>query len=197
MRVAHAETAAAGGLAAFYDVHRPELLRFLTARCGDASEAEDTLQELWLKLHAIPAGPIANGRGYLFRMANNLVMDRRRARLRAMARDRAWLGSDAPPEARPDPAIAADQEIAEEQERAILRKAITALPPGAQRALRLYRFDGLDQGAIAQVMGISRSGVEKHLALAMRHLRTALADCGLFDAAASYDGDRPDQGAGR
>jgi RNA polymerase sigma-70 factor (ECF subfamily) len=57
-----------------------------------------------------------------------------------------------------------------------------ALPEGARRALLLYRFDGLGQAEIAKVMGISRSGVEKHLAVAMRHLRQRLADCGFFDA---------------
>ena len=36
-------------------------------------------------------------------------------------------------------------------------------------------------------MGISRSGVEKHLALAMKHLRQSLKDCGFFGAAASLD----------
>ncbi|WP_293841182.1 sigma factor-like helix-turn-helix DNA-binding protein [Sphingopyxis sp.] len=50
--------------------------------------------------------------------------------------------------------------------------------------MRLHRFDGHGQAEVAAIMGISRSGVEKHLALAMKHLRDALADCGFFDAAA-------------
>ena len=45
-----------GGLEGLLDTHRAELLRFLAARCGDASEAEDLFQELWLKVRA--ASPV-------------------------------------------------------------------------------------------------------------------------------------------
>jgi len=168
---------------------RAELLRFLTARCGSQDEAEDLLQELWIKASGQPAGPIANGRAYLYRMANNLVLDQLRSRHRAMARDREWLASDGggmiDPEDRPDPSEPADEAIGRRQEADILENAISALPDGAQRALRLYRLEGIPQGEIAKIMGISRSGVEKHLAVAMKHLRNSLADCGLFESVAS------------
>lgn len=149
------------------------------------------LQDLWLKIESLPpSGPVANPRAYLFRMANNLVLDRVRGRQRAMRRDHAWIeaehGSEgASPEERSDPAEPADVTIARRQEAEILARAIDDLPDGAARALRLYRFDGLGQAEIASVMGISRSGVEKHLALAMKKLRMALLDCGLFAGAAS------------
>ena len=177
------------GLVALFEQHRGELARFLAARCGDPHQAEDLMQELWIKLAGATPGPIANGRAYLFRMANNLMLDTLRARRRAMARDHGWLrndaGGDMPPEVRPDPAPSAVDSIIAGQERAVLHRAIADLPPGAARALRLHRFDGLGQGEVAREMGISRSGVEKHLATAMRHLRSALANCGFFEAAAS------------
>ena len=175
-------------------LHRAELLRFLFARCGDRDEAQDLIQELWIKAERATSGPIANGRAYLFRMANNLVLDRRRAQHRAMARDRNWLregpGDEGDVLHRPDPAEPADEALVREQERAVIEQAIAKLPPGAQRALRLHRIDGYPQGEVAAIMGISRSGVEKHLALAMRHLRDALKDCGYFAGAASH----PQQG---
>ncbi|WP_235829398.1 RNA polymerase sigma factor [Croceicoccus estronivorus] len=174
-----------------FESHRGELLRFLTARCGDREEAEDLLQELWIKASGQPADPIANGRAYLFRMANNLVLDQRRARQRAMARDHNWLEAEGQmadvPEKRPDPALPADETIVKQQEAELVRQAIAALPPGAQKALRLHRLEGLGQAEVAQVMGISRSGVEKHLAVAMKHLRNALADCGLIAPVASKE----------
>lgn len=180
---------AEAGLAALLDAHRAELLRFLVARSGDPGEAEDLLQELWLKASLTRAGPVANGRAYLFRMANNLVLDRARERQRAMRRDREWLERDeaVPPavEALADPAPAADAGLIEAEEADMLHQAIMSLPHGARRALVLYRFEGLGQAEIARVMQISRSGVEKHLAVAMRHLRQKLADCGFFAAAPS------------
>jgi len=179
------------GLAAILAAERRTLLRFLTARCGDGAEAEDLLQELWLKIAIAPAGPIANGRAYLFRMANNLALDRARARRRAMRRDRAWIDRDEPAETsielRHDHAPDAEDALIAAQEADIVRRAVDALPHGARRALLLYRFEGHGQAEIAQIMGISRSGVEKHLALAMKHLRQSLKDCGFFGAAASLD----------
>lgn len=177
------------GLASLLQAQRGELLRFLSARCGDAVEAEDLLQELWLKAATVPSGPIANGRAYLFRMANNLVLDRVRTKRRAMRRDRAWLDREAPAagtvDDHPDPAPDAEAELIEAEEAELVRRAVESLPEGARRALLLYRFEEYRQSDIARLMGISRSGVEKHLALAMKHLRRSLADCGFFDAATS------------
>lgn len=187
---------AGAGLARLLEQHRAELTRFLAARCGSQEEAEDLVQELWLKAAATPSGPIANGRSYLFRMANNLVLDQARGRMRSMRRDHVWLenegGGAIAPEERADGTEPVDDAIARRQEAAALREAIETLPQGAQRALRLYRFEGLGQSEIAEIMGISRSGVEKHLALAMRRLRDALADCGSFSRPAS-DHERPDR----
>lgn len=188
---------AAGGLAGLFSLHRAELRRFLNARCGNADEAEDLLQDLWIKASAQPSGPIANGRAYLFRMASNLILDARRAQQRAMARDRKWSDVDgdgsALPEDRPDPTLPADEALAQAQEARLVRQAIATLPPGAQRALRLHRIDGLPQAQVAEIMGISRSGVEKHLAVAMKHLRNALLDCGLIGPATSK-GQKPSRG---
>ena len=191
----------ADGLSGLFNVHRSELLRFLTARTGTREDAEDLLQELWIKAFSQPTGPIANGRAYLFRMANNLVLDQLRARRRSMARDRSWLQADGeeavPQELRVDPAMSADEALSRQQEADLLRKAIEGLPAGAQRALRLYRLEGHDQAHVAQIMGISRSGVEKHLAVAMKHLRNVLANCGWFDPVASQEQQSPRGGEPR
>ncbi len=135
------EAVATSGLSGLFDVHRPELLRFLGARCGDPVEAEDLLQELWLKLVDLERGPIANGRAYLFRMANNLALDRVRRRQRAMRRDRAWLerepalgiGGRGPARSRRP---ARRRRCSSRRRWQVLRAAIATLPDGARRALR-------------------------------------------------------------
>jgi RNA polymerase sigma-70 factor (ECF subfamily) len=189
-----------GGLAALVNLHRAELLRFLAARCGDRAEAEEVLQDLWVKLADAPSGPIGNARAYLFRAANNLVLDRLRGRQRAMRRDRLWLDDGiAGKVAEPEPIDSgpdAECTLLAEEEATVLRRAIDALPPGARRALQLHRFDGHGQAQVAQIMGISRSGVEKHLATAMRQLRAALRDCGYFGGAASDEQGQAGQADG-
>lgn len=184
----HSDISAAG-LAGTFASLRPEILRFLSVRCGDASDAEDLLQDLWIRLAALKTGPIANPRGYLFRMANNMALNQSRSRRRAMSRDRSWIGEQGGEvtniEERPDPEPSAHETISRRQEAEILHRAIQELPPGAQRALRLHRFDGHDQLEVARIMGISLSGVEKHLASAMKRLRDTLEDCGWFAPAVS------------
>lgn len=189
---AEEDKASATGLGAMLEIHRAELLRFLCGRCGSMDEAQDVMQDLWIKASASTTGPIGNPRAYLFRMANNMVLDRLRATRRAMRRERVWMEADSDgvaqaPELRVDPAEPADEALSRRQEAEILQQAIAGLPEGAARALRMYRFAGMGQAEIAQVLGISRSGVEKHLAVAMRHLRAALANCGSFAAVPSDD----------
>jgi RNA polymerase sigma factor (sigma-70 family) len=172
-------TAPPGGLLAAYDAHRAALRRFLVARCGDAAEGEDLMQELWLAAQQGAGGPVGNARAYLFRMANNLVLARRRAALRRAARDRAWIalrhGEVVEPE---DDTPSAEAAMIEREEVAALASAIANLPPAAGRAFRLHKLDGLSHEQVAAELGISRSGVEKHIALAMTHLRRALASDG-------------------
>ncbi len=186
------------GLAAVLSEHRAELLRFVTARTGDAAEAEDLLQELWVKLSGNPPGPVANARSYLFRAVNNLVIDRVRQRTQAMRRDRSWLERDDEGPVTGERAsltLPADEALLVEEEAQVLRDAIGKLPDGARRALVAFRFEGIGQAEIAVRMGISRSGVEKHLSLAMKRLRQHLDDCGYFNPAPSCDegSDRNDR----
>ena len=183
------DAARTGGLRAVLRDQRGAILRFLAARSGSADLAQDLFQELWLRLDNADQGPVANPVAYLMRAANNLMLDYRRGELRAWARDAAWLVSDNPamqaPELLADPAPAADDMIAARQEAALMRRAIATLPPGARRALTLHRFDGLPHAEVAAVMGISRSGVEKHIAVAMKHLRRAVMNWGEASSTAS------------
>jgi len=161
-----------------YGLHRGELRRLLNARLGDSVEAEDLLQELWLRARQRPVGPVGNGRAYLFRMAQNLVVDRLRERQRRMARERRWSDQEtdfaqAGMEPTDRSGTAEDQIIARE-EVAALASAIANLPEGARRAFELHKIRGLSHAEVAAQLGISKSGVEKHIAVAMKYLRRAL-----------------------
>lgn len=146
--------------------NRAALERFLRARAGDAGLAEDLIQELWLKLDGV-TGEIIEPLSYLYRMADNLVLDRRRSARRRERRDWAWndlsvdVGgtSDAPP---------ADRElIAREQLRAV-EQMISKLGERTAHIFRRYRIEGIGQRMIAAEQGISISAVEKHLQKAYR-----------------------------
>jgi len=143
------------------------LLRFLRAR-GAGDEADDVLQDLWLKIDRRGANhAIADSRSYLFRMADNLMHDRTRAARRRTQREHAWgetghgpSGEDETPSA--ERALAARQQLRE------VERALATLGARSQSVFRRFRIDGISQGKIAQDEGISLSAVEKHLQRAYR-----------------------------
>lgn len=170
------------GLQAIYHAAREELRRFLVARIGDAAEAEDVLQELWVRIHQLPNGPIGNGRAYLFRAAQNLIVDRVRARDRRTRRERAWSEEQTACCAHGGEAVDgsknAEEELLDREVAAMIASAVMNLPAGARRAFQLHKLEGLSHAEVAHRMGISKSGVEKHMAVAMKYLRRALFDWG-------------------
>lgn len=157
------------GLEAIFMATRPALLRFFAAR-GERADDDDLLQELWFKIRAAPAGPIGSPTAYLFRMADNLLLDRRRADMRRTRRDDEWTGmtrgavfdaSDAP---------SAEQALLARERLRIVDQAIDDLGERTASIFRSYRVEGHHQRDIAATMGISVSAVEKHLQKAYRAL---------------------------
>ncbi|HTU09927.1 MAG TPA: sigma-70 family RNA polymerase sigma factor [Allosphingosinicella sp.] len=163
-----AKTMTTSGLEAVFLENRAALLRFLRAR-GAGDHAEDLLQEMWIKASAGASGPIADPLAYLYRAANNLMLDRRRAELRGQKRDHDWhdvsgdsLGiSESPGGER--------VLIAREQLQAV-EEALRALGERTDFVFRRFRVEGQSQRDIADELGISLSAVEKHLQKAYRAL---------------------------
>ena len=162
--------AAAGGLEALLQRHRTALLRYLVARRAAPDEAEDILQDLFVKLRERGAGPVADPRAYLYRMAENLLVDRRRSARRRAGREDAWTAArlGAPGEADGQPS--AEQRLVARERLAAVRQALAALPERSVHVLRRFRLDGMPQREIASELGISLSAVEKHLQRAYRVL---------------------------
>lgn len=164
-----APPALAAGLEQVYLLNRPALLRFLKARgAGDA--AEDLVQELWLKASAAVAGPVRDPLPYLYRVANNLMLDRRRAELRQAKRDHLWSGADDMVGEPVSDAPSDERALIARDELAAAEAALKALGERTDVIFRRYRIDGVSQTEIARELGISLSAVEKHLQKAYRAL---------------------------
>lgn len=160
-------------LGAAYMARRDALTRFLVARTGSREEADDLMQELFLKVsRAAPQVEIGDPVSYLFRAALNLARDRRRDRARAHVREATWSDarhvmsgsqaiSDAP---------AADAALAAKQRIAAVHRALDELSPQCRRVFVLHKFDGLSHQQVAERVGIARTTVEKHMHTALKHL---------------------------
>lgn len=157
------------GLEAIFMTHRPTLSRFFAAR-GAGADVEDLLQELWLKARSAQTGPIADPASYLFRMADNLLLDRRRADLRRSRRDDQWTGMTRGSVVDVSDTPSAEQVLIARERLRIVDRAIDALGERTAAIFRSYRIDGLNQRDIAARIGISLSAVEKHLQKAYRAL---------------------------
>ncbi len=150
------------GLEAVFLANRPTLLRFV-ASLGAGEAAEDVVHELWLRIRSAPTGPIASPLSYLYRMANNLMLDRHRALRQAERRDRDWTetmsGSEAP---------SAERVLIGRQHAALVDDALRSVGERAAAIFRRHRIDGIEQRAVAAEFGISLSTVEGDLRKAYR-----------------------------
>lgn len=156
------------GIEAVFLANREALLRFLRAR-GAGEEAEDLLQELWLKGSSIHSHPVAEPLAYLYRMANNLMLDRRRSELRRRRREQDW--TEAAGGGEPDEDLGSGEGLLVARDELRSVEAILAgLGERTETIFRRFRLDGVSQHEIASENGISLSAVEKHLQKAYRAL---------------------------
>lgn len=165
----------AAGLKAVFLAERPMLLRLLRARLRDAEAAEDVLQDVWLKLEGLPSGPVADPAAYLYRMANNLALDRRRSEARRQSREGAWLDL----RGETDDAPSAEAAVIARDKLQRMQAAIATLPERTARIFRRYRFDGVPRRDIAAEEGISVSAAEKHLQKAYALIERAREEIGV------------------
>jgi RNA polymerase sigma factor (sigma-70 family) len=164
---------AAGGLAGIFLGMRGELLRFLAARRVAADEAEDLLQDLFLKIGGRTPGPVGQPRAYLYRMLDNLLLDRRRSAARRSARERSWSEIRGGAEAELDDAPSPERRLIARERLASVSRAMDGLPERTVLILRRFRLDQIPQHRIAAEIGISVSAVEKHLQRAYRAILAA------------------------
>jgi RNA polymerase sigma-70 factor (ECF subfamily) len=153
---------------------RAALVRFFAARTGSPDEAEDLVQELYLKVRERPPQDVANAGAYLYRLGLNLMTDRFRSASRSRTRDDRYYqtqgGADPGTDAAPSPERATESRLRLE---AMLR-AIDQLPSQSRTVFRMHRIEGLSHQEVAQALGISKSTVEKHMMAALKRLTDAL-----------------------
>lgn len=166
------------GLRAIFLAERAMLLRLLVVRLGSAAEAEDALQDMWIKLARPPGGPVAQPAAYLYSMAANLASDRLRQAARRIVRDSDWADVQSGAQEQPltDRALLARERLCH------VEAALASMPERMSRAFRMFRFDERPRKEIAQELGISVSGVEKLLERAYRHIH---------DSGRKFDVDSP------
>lgn len=152
-----------GGIKRIFLAMRADLARFLVARGNSRDDAEDLLQDMFVKLETFLPGPVGHPRAYLYQMANNLSHDRRRAAARRIARNESWVDIHNGSLTETDPSPNAERVVVARDRLSRIEKALDGLPERTADIFRRFRIEGETQKAIANSLGISVSAVEKHL----------------------------------
>lgn len=144
---------------------RLPLLRYVQSFGLRRHEGEEVIQDVFVSLfeHLRQDKPRENLRGWLFRVAHNLGLKRRRGAV--------MVGLDGlPPQV--DPAPDPERRALELQRNARLQAVFRALPELDRRCLSL-RAEGLRYREIADCLGISLGGVAQSLSRSLDRLARA------------------------
>ena len=159
------------GTAEIYEPLRPLLFSIAYRMLGTVSDAEDIVQEAFLRYHGAAAGGggVESPKAYLSAVTTRLCIDQLRS---ARARREAYVGEWLPEPlltdtAAPDPAGAAEQ--AESLSMAFLL-LLERLTPVERAVFLLHDVFGYDYGEIAGIVGKSEDNCRQLALRARRHV---------------------------
>lgn len=137
--------------------YQDELFRFAAFRTGSRADAEDVVQDAFLRFAAAEA-PIANPRAYLYRCVANACCD---------------LGRRPRPEPLPGHIAAeADDDLREEADR--IERLLDRLPEEQAEVIRLHTLSWLRFTAIAQTLDCPVTTVKSRFRYGIDKLKTIL-----------------------
>jgi RNA polymerase sigma-70 factor (ECF subfamily) len=171
-----------GDVAAFQHLaqrYREPLRRFFAAVLADPSQADDCVQETFLRLWLArgryePTGKFST---YLYQIGKHYWLNQRR-KLRPELREADALDDEAGGEALRAQALRVSQPemiLLERYRDARIRRAIAALPPHYRTVFELCHFEGMKYAEIGCRLGIPVGTVKSRMAEAVRRLRQALS----------------------
>lgn len=146
-----------------------QLRSMVRGQMRSAQDAEDLVQDSWVRATAAGDTPITNVRAYLFRIARNLIVDhRRRAAVKPIVEvEEAVLLAAADPAPTPEGALITRDELNR------MDRIIAAMPAKPREVFRLARIEGLSYADIGRLLGLSRQTVHQHMARALLALQLA------------------------
>ena len=145
---------------------RPRLMRLAYSELGDVGEAEDVVQEAWLRLERSDVDAIENLDGWLTRVVARLALDRLRS---ARARRETYVGPWLPePLASDDPA---DRVTLDESVSYALLTVLEQLSPAERTAFVLHDVFDMPFGEVADVVGRTPDAVRQLASRARRHVQ--------------------------
>jgi RNA polymerase sigma-70 factor, ECF subfamily len=150
------------------------LRAFIRSRVGDDTDAEDILQEVFIRVHrnlcCLPEPEWHRPDSWIYQIARHLIIDHYRRRRELVAIPENLPAEPDMPEDDPEAVLALS-----------LRELIDDLPEPYREALILTEYQGLSQKQLAERLGISLSGAKSRVQRARDKLRDMLLRCCHFE----------------
>lgn len=147
--------------------HRAALVDYATPIVGNRANAEDVVQEAYLRFAAADAAVIEQPLAYLYRIVRNHALDMARRLASEKRRD---VGAAVVLPEIPDLAANPERIALHRDDLRRVAAALDALPARTRRAFELYRFQDRTLQQIAEELGISTT-------MAHKLVRAALVAC--------------------
>ena len=154
----------------YYAAHRDELLSFIAVRITNAVEAEDLVQDIFLRLlrghHLITPDTLP---ALIYTMARHAVSDYYRRRHVFEEYEHYIKSSDSTSEIE---SLISARQLMERMERSLAR-----LPQACCEIYRLHIYDGMKVSDIAHELSLPYKQVENRLGQARKAVRQQLRNC--------------------
>ena len=147
-------------------LHKEEVRRFLAHRCGCTAEADDLLQEVFLRVVVQGAAfcRVENSRAWLLQVARNLLIDRLRL-TKAQVPLPDDLSAEAPQEIEPVDLLSH-----------CLPRVLSELSPEDRAAIVSCDIEGMTQKTFAERQGLSLPAAKSRVLRARSRLRAQLSE---------------------
>jgi RNA polymerase sigma-70 factor (ECF subfamily) len=157
--------------------HDGQLRRYLGRALRNRDDVADALQDLYarLALRLRDGGDFEFTVGYLFKVADSVVLDRHR---RSQARG--GQGHTELPDSLASTAPSPFAQVRWKQNLDVVRAAVNSLPPAQRRVLLLHRLEELSLTEISEELGMPLRTVQRHLSNALLACRERFEAVGWF-----------------
>jgi RNA polymerase sigma-70 factor (ECF subfamily) len=153
-----------------FEALRPQLRRLAYSQLGSLAEAEDVVQEAWLRLQRTDRAAIANLRAWLTTVVGRLALDElRSARVRRERYVGTWLPEPVVEPASPEP-DPADRVTLDESVSHALLVVLESLSPAERTAFVLHDVFGYAFDEVAEVVGRTPASARQLASRARRHI---------------------------
>jgi RNA polymerase sigma-70 factor (ECF subfamily) len=161
--------AQAAVLEKLYDEHAQAVFAYALSLTRSEADARDILQEVFLKLVRQPEGTSAvrDMRGYLLRLAHNLIIDLFRRQTSRQRRHEELAQVN-------EPVFAATSDPDEAAFRESLAEALAELPEDQRAVVHLKLWEGMTFEVIAEVLGIPPNTAASRYRYGLDKLRARL-----------------------